>query len=152
MVQLGGAIAWKTRQIRGIYCSFQWLDLRGHGFENTTEHAAIPCMCLFRPAVQSAAAVIIPQHMAFMYGTPKGEVTEHLLQRVRDEWVDDLAFGRADRNAMRTIADIVIEGLPDLICMPSEPPETSDVIVKAPILGIEASASMNGHVIHQEVL
>lgn len=152
MVALGGATAWRTRRLRsGIYCSFQWIDLRDQGFEATPEHAAVACMCLFRPHVMEAGSYAIPQPHAFLFGTKQGHPTPHLLTSA---WqiAQDLGFDMRDKQAIRQIIDIVIEGLPDLVLMPSEPPEGSDAAARKTIYGIEARAKINGVVIHEELL
>jgi hypothetical protein len=151
MVQLGGAVAWRTRTIKGIVCSFQWLDLRKQGFEDTPEHASVACMCLFRPASHDRGAYVVPQPHAFHYGDKNGNPTTHLATAAFAA-AEQLGFDMRDKHAIRTIIDIIIEGLPDLILMPSEAPENTDVIVKKAIQGIEASATVNGKTIHQEVL
>lgn len=151
MVGLGGANAWRTRTIKGILCSFQWLDLRDQGFENTPEHASVACMCLFRPASQDHGAYVIPQPHAFHYGTANGEPTPHLMTAAFAA-AQQLGFDMRDKHAIRQIIDIIIEGLPDLILMPSEAPENSDATVRAAIKGIEASAKVNGRTVHEELL
>lgn len=151
MVAFGGKDAWKHRVIKGVHCSFQWLDLRPHGFEDTPDHACVPCMCLFRPHVLGCEPFIVPQPHAYLYGDNKGNPTAHLFSSAFDA-ADGLGFDMRDKHALRTVVDIIIEGLPDLICMPSEPPEHSDVLVKAALMGIEATAKINGKVIREDVL
>lgn len=146
MVALGGANAWKTREIKGVHCSFQWLDLSASGMEQTN-----PCMCLYRPRGGDRGAYVIPQQNAFEFGTREGNPTSHLGTSAFAA-AEMLGFDLRDKYAIRTIIDIIIEGLPDLILMPSEPPASSDAIIKRAILGIEAQARVNGKTVIQEVL
>lgn len=151
MVGLGGANAWKQREIKGIFCSFQWIDLRGHGFEDSLDHAAVACMCLFRPASMGKGTYVVPQPLAFQYGDKNGNPTSHLFTSAFAA-AEQLGFDMRDKHAIRTIIDIIIEGLPDLILMPSEPPEGSEAAAKLVVHGIEATAKVNGHTIHAELL
>jgi hypothetical protein len=146
MVCLGGASSWRSRTIKGIFCSFQWLDLEADGFDRCT-----PCMCLYRPGSMDRGAYVIPQINAYRFGHRDGTPTQHLLT-ASFAAAEKLGFDMRDRSAIRTIIDIVIEGLPDLICMPSEPPDSTDVIVKHAIQGIEATARVNGKKIYEELL
>lgn len=150
-VALGGTNAWKTRVIRGIHCSFQWLDLRQWGFENTPDHAAVACMCLYRPGAFESVPYVIPQQHAFLFGTRDGNPTAHLFTSAAAA-LEGLGLDVRDRSAWRALVDIIIEGLPDLVLMPSEPPEKSDATVKAAVMGIEARATFNGKVINETVL
>lgn len=141
MVELAGDRAWMKRVIGDIVCSFQWLDI---GQEEPTA-----CMCLF-PAARhmDTAAYVIPQANAHVYATSKGEQSPALL---------GLAFKAAhhmgffpDQSTVHRIMDIVLEGIPDLIRMPSAQPATLHIARAR--LGIEAQASINGRVVNQEIL
>lgn len=152
VVQLGGqGVAWKTRTLHGIFCSFQWVDLRPHGFEDTPDHAAVPCMVLFRPSVMDAGAFVIPQHHAYLYGDKHGNPTAQLAIAAFSAR-EQLNFGPQDKGALKLIMDIVIEGLPDLILMPSDPPAGSDAALKRQVIGIEAEVKVGGKSIVQDVL
>lgn len=146
MVALGGDTAWRHRIIRGIHCSFQWLDLSAEGMEPTN-----PCLCLFRPDKMAQGAYVIPQQNAYRYGHPDGTPTQHLLTAAFAA-TQKIGFDVRDRQAIRQVIDIIIESLPDLIGMPSEPPADSDVIVKEAVRGIEATARVNGRTVHEELL
>jgi hypothetical protein len=153
MVALGGASAWKTRTIKGITCSFQWLDLSGHVLDPASGacgEQVNACMCLFRPG-SLAGAYVIPQQLAYLYGTKDGTPTAHLLTAAFGA-AQKLRYDMRDRMAVRNVIDIIIEGLPDLILMPSEAPNDPAVILRNAIKGIEASAKVNGRVVHEEVL
>jgi hypothetical protein len=151
MVALGGASAWKQRTIKGIICSFQWLDLRQQGFEDTPDHANVACMCLFRPGSMDRGSYVIPQPHAFLYGDKRGNPTQHLLT-AGFAAAETLGFDMRDKHAIRQVIDIIIEGLPDLILMPSEAPDNSEATVRRAIQGIEARATLNGRTLHEEVL
>lgn len=151
MVALGGANAWRTRRIKDVYCSFQWLDLRQWGFENTPDHACVPCMCLFRPTNTGRGAYVIPQAHAFLFGTRAGHPTNHLLTSAF-QIAEDLGFDMRDKHAIRQCIDVVIEGLPDLVLMPTEPPNTTEILVEQAVHGIEATARINGRKVHEELL
>lgn len=151
MVQLGGDAAWKVRNIKGITCSFQWLDLRQWGFEDTDEHACVPCMVLFRAETVAKGAYVIPQPLAFRYGDNKGNPTHHLITS-GFAVAQDLGYDMRDKQAIKACIDIIIEALPDLILMPSEPPSSIDALAKREVRGILATAKINGRVIHSEEL
>lgn len=153
VVQIGGDAAWKSRYFRasGIICSFQWIDLRQHGFEDTQDHACVPCMVLLRPGSTSKGAHVIPQPHAYLYGTRKGHPTAHLGTSAFDACVS-LELDTSSRQNVRAVIDIIIEGLPDLVCMPSEPPDSLDAVLKKHTHGIELTARINGKKIHEELL
>lgn len=146
MVCIGGANAWRTRTIKGIMCSFQWLDLSAEGMDT-----ANACMCLFNPQSVSRGAYVVPQQNAYRFGHRDGTPTQHLLTA---GWAaaEQMGFDMRDRSAIKNIIDIIIEGLPDLILMPSEPPNSPEVILREAVRGIEARVKMNGKTIHEEVL
>lgn len=146
LVALGGANAWRQRTIRGVICSFQWLDLTEDGLEATT-----PCMCLFRPQAAERGAYVIPQVNAYQFANRQGGHTAHLATSAF-AIAETLGFDIRDRSAIRLCMDIILEGLPDLVDMPSEPPASSDAIVKSFLHGIEATARVNGRKVHEELL
>lgn len=141
MVELGGERSWLQRTKGDIVVSFQWLDIGGEAPE--------ACMCLF-PALRhmDTAAYVIPQRNAFAYATRDGGATpDHV----------GVAFKAAihmgffpDKSTVHRIMDIVLDNIPDLVRMPSEQP--NDLAMKRALLGIEASAKLNGRHIHSEVL
>lgn len=144
MVELGGERAWRQRVIGDVVCSFQWIQL-----DEIDPEAPVPCMCLY-PALRhmDTATYVIPQRNAFAYATNRGEPTPALF---------GMAFKAAqfmnffpDRMTVKRVIDIIVEGLPDLIRMPSEQPSALEI--KRARLGIEASAAINGKTIHQEIL
>lgn len=147
MVGLGGDGAWKQRNIKGITCSFQWVDLTQWGLEQTNA-----AMCLYnanRNAMRGA--YVVPQQNAYLFGDRAGHPTSHLFASAFAA-AEQLGFDMRDKMAIRTVIDIIIEGLPDLILMPSEPPNVAEIIIRDAVLGIEAQAKVNGVVIHEELL
>jgi hypothetical protein len=146
MACLGGEGAWKQRTIKGIFCSFQWLDLSADGLETTN-----PCMVLFRPGSMGGGAYVVPQQNAHRFGHRDGTPTQHLLT-ASFAAAQQLGFDMRDKQAIRQVVDIVIEGLPDLILMPSEPPNGSSAIMKELVRGIEASVKVNGRKVYEELL
>lgn len=146
MVCLGGENSWKVRTIKGIFCSFQWLDLSAEGMES-----AEPCMCLFRPGITRPGAYIIPQRNAYRFGHADGTPTQHLITAAFGA-AQRLGFDMRDKQAIKQVIDIVIEGLPDLILMPSDPPNATEILVANAVQGIEATARINGKKIYEELL
>ena len=141
LVEMGGERAWRVRTKGDIVVSFQWLDIGGEEPE--------ACMCLF-PALRrmETGAYVIPQANAYAYATRDGGATE---QHV------GLAFKAAihmgffpDKSTIQRIMDAVVENIPDLIEMPSEQPGALNI--KRAVMGIEATASVNGRTIVSEVL
>jgi hypothetical protein len=144
MVELGGERAWLTRTKGDIVCSFQWIQV-----DEIDRDAPVACMTLF-PAMRhmDTAAYVIPQRNAYVYANRDGGQSPALM---------GLAFKAAqhmgffpDQMTVHRVMDIVLAGLPDLIRMPSEQPGSLNI--KRIVHGIEASASVNGKRIHEEVL
>jgi hypothetical protein len=141
MVELGGERAWLQRIKGDIVCSFQWLDI---GLEEPH-----PCMALF-PAMRrmDTAAYVIPQRNAWAYATRDGNATpEHL--GVAFKAALHMGF-HPDQSTVHRIMDIIVEGIPDLVRMPSDQP--ASLHVARVLMGIEASAKVNGKVVKEEVL
>lgn len=151
MVALGGASAWRQRTIRGILCSYQWLDLRPFTGDQSPENANVACMCLFRPGSADRGAYIVPQANAFQYGDNRGNPTAHLATAAFSA-AQQLGFDMRDKQAVMQVMTIILEGIPDLIDMPSEAPNNAETIIKHAVQGIEARAKVNGKTIHEEIL
>lgn len=153
MVGLGGSEAWKQRTIKGITCSFQWIDLSAE-FDSSDDPGitANACMCLFNAQRSSQrGAYVIPQQHAFLFGSRAGHPTAHLFSSAFAA-AEMLGFDMRDKSAVKAVIDIIIEGLADLVLMPSSPPNNADIIVKDAVQGIEATARINGQKIHEELL
>jgi len=145
MVQLGGERAWLQRVKGDIVCCFQWLDR-----SDIDPEGPHPCMVLF-PAVRrmETGAYVIPQRNAYAFADKHGNPTPHLLGSAFKAAMD-MGF-YPDSMTVHRIVDVIVEGLADLVKMPSE--QHADLNTrKAEHFGIEASAKVNGRTIHQEVL
>lgn len=141
MVELAGERAWRVRTIGDIVCSFQWLDIG--------EEEPAPCMALF-PANRrmDVAAYVIPQRNAYAYADSNGNPTRELLGSAFKAAIH-MGF-HPDQTTVRRIIDVIVEGMPDLIEMPSEQPAALEV--RKVLHGIEATAKVNGRTIHEELL
>jgi hypothetical protein len=141
MVELAGDRAWLKRTIGDFVCSFQWIDIG--------EETPSACMALF-PANRhmDVAAYVIPQRNAWAYADNRGEPTRDLVGAAFKAVVHMGLF--PDRMTVKRVIDIIVEGLPDLVKMPSEQPQS--LHVARALLGIEASAEINGKRFHEEVL
>lgn len=142
MVELGGERAWLQRVKGDIVVSYQWMQIPGKKLPH-------PCMTLF-PAVlkMDGGAYVIPQDNAYEYGDNRGGPTPHLLTAALNAATSMGFF--ADQFTVFRIVDIIVEGLSDLIRMPSEQPGSFNI--ERSVLGIEARAKVDGRVIHEEVI
>lgn len=141
MVSLGGEGAWKQWTHGDIVVSLQWHDC---GAEDGPE----PCMVLFPAARRDAGAFVMPEKSSWKYGRNDGRPTELTWHASRMIAVM-LGFDANDRSVRMKICEHIVDHLPDLKAMPSQAPQES--IAKAITLGIEATASINGKVIKEEV-
>lgn len=141
LVELGGERSWRTRVKGDIVVSFQWLDIGGEDPE--------PCMCLF-PANRrmDTAAYVIPQRHAHAYATSDGGATPQHVGTAFKAAIHMEFF--PDKTTVHRIMDAIVENMPDLIEMPSDQPGALDI--KRAILGIEATAKVNGRTVVSEVL
>lgn len=141
LVEFGGSRAWLQRTKNDIVCSFQWLDIGGE------EPSA--CMCLFPTTLRmNGGTYVIPQENAHAFGTPNGHPTPHLIGAAFKAAVQMGFF--PDKTTVHRIVDVVIEGLPDLIRMPSSQPET--LAIKRAVQGIEVNVGANGKTFAQHVI
>lgn len=141
-VALGGERSWLQRVKGDMVVSYEWLMAGGKEPE--------ACMVIFPAAPKyDAGAYAITQASAHEYATRKGDPTEHLMKAAMKALVT-LGYLHTDKAAWSNIITIVLEGLPDLIRMPSDQPASLDI--KRRVIGIEATAKVGGSVIHQEVL
>lgn len=149
MVELGGTRAWRQRVIGDIVCSYQWLDLRAAG-DDTADGFPEPCMVLF-PAFRrmDIGAYTIPMRNAYAYVDNKGSPTPQLLKTAALA-AETLGFDMNDKASISRMLDIICEGIPDLIDMPTEQPNALEV--KKYRMGIEVTASASGKAMHSEVL
>jgi hypothetical protein len=149
MVELGGERAWRQRVIGDIVVSYQWIDLRAAG-DATAAGQPEPCMCLF-PAFRRmhTGAYTIPFRNAFAYVDNKGNPTPQLMKTACLA-AETLGFDMNDRSAIRRMLDVIVEGIPDLIEMPSEQPPALEV--RKHRMGIEVTARAHGQDMHTELL
>ena len=140
-VEIGGERCWLQR-IKGDICvSYQWLDV------GKREPSA--CMALFPTSLKLDGGVyVIPQENAYEYADSKGGPTPHLLMAAFNA-AQTMGF-YPDQSTVFRIVDVIVEGLSDLVRMPSEQPDS--LHIAAPVMGIEARASVGGEVFQEQVL
>lgn len=140
-VEVGGERCWLQRVKGDIVVSFQWLMV------GKKEPQA--CMVLFPAMLKlDGGAYAIPQENAYEYVTSNGDPTPYLMVAAMNA-ATSMGF-YPDQSTVFRIVDIIVDGLPDLIRMPSDQPAALEVV--KPVLGIEARAKVNGQIIHQEIL
>jgi hypothetical protein len=141
IVELGGERAWLQRTKGDIVCSFQWLDIG--------EKDPSPCMVLF-PAHRrmDAAAYVVPQRNAYLYAMADGSPNPDLLG-CAFKAAQHMGF-HPDKSTIERIMDIVLDGLSDLVRMPSDQP--ADLAIKRQYQGIEATAKINGRVVSEDLI
>lgn len=141
MVELGGERAWLQRVKGDICVSYQWLHV------GKKEPSA--CMTLFPTVMKmDGGAYAIPQDNAYEYADSSGNPTPFLMVAAFNA-AQTMGFF-PDQSTVFRIVDIIVEGLPDLIRMPSEQPGVLNL--DRIVHGIEARASVGGTVIHEEVI
>ena len=142
-VEIGGERSWGEQRVQGdIAVSYQWLNIPG-------QRDPQPCMVLFPTVMKmDGGAYAIPQANAHEYGDRRGNPTPYLLTAAYNA-AQTMGFF-PDQFTVFRIVDIIIDALPDLVRMPSDQPARLDI--KAPTIGIEATAKVNGQAIHQEVI
>ena len=142
MIELAGERAWITRTIGEFICSYQGLDLQ----DGEDPQA---CMCIVRAnRALDVVPYVIPQRNAFAFADNRGNPTPHALGAAMKAAITMGTFPAQD--TVRKIVDIIVEGIPDLIKMPSDQPASLEVARM--LLGIEAHAAVNGKTIAAEVL
>ncbi|WP_312530473.1 hypothetical protein [Comamonas sp.] len=148
-VELGGERCWRQRTIRDVVCSYQWVELYKLGDESAPREPE-PCMCLF-PAHRrmDTGAYCIPQRLAYLYVTSEGKPTEHLLRKAF-EAAEAMGYTAHDRSTIHRIIDIIEEGLPDLIMMPTDQPAA--LATKRRLIGVELAVKAHGQELHSEVI
>lgn len=140
-VELGGERVWEQRIKGDIVVSYQWLMV------GKKEPQA--CMVLF-PTVPKldGGAYAIPQENAYEYSDHSGGPTPYLLTAAMNAATSMGFF--PDQSTVFRIVDVIVDGLADLVRMPSDQPVKLDIA--RPTYGIEATAKVNGNVIHQELI
>lgn len=141
-VELGGERAWLQRTIGEFTCSFQWLDL-DDGEEPQ------PCMCIFKASrMLDVVPYVIPQRNAYAFADKSGGPSPHAIGAAFKACVTMGTFPSND--TVRKLLDIIVEGIPDLIRMPSD--QMVGLDVKRTFYGMEATAKINGRTVREEVL
>jgi hypothetical protein len=147
-VELGGERCWvhngqTMQRVKGdIVVSYQWLE----GVDADGPH---PCMVLFPlyPKLDGGSYAI-PQKNAYEYVAADGSPTPYLLVAAHNA-VHSMGFF-ADQSTVFRVVDIIVDGLADLVRMPSDQPDA--LHIQAPTLGIEATAKVEGTVVREQVL
>lgn len=141
-VELGGERAHLQRVLGEFIVSYQWLDLQ----DGEDPQA---CMCIFKTTrALDVVPYVIPQRNAFAFAEKSGGPTPHAIGAA---FKAAITMGmHPAKDTVRKLLDIIVEGIPDLIRMPSDQP--SALNFKRHIVGIEARATLNGRVINEEVL
>jgi hypothetical protein len=143
MVEVGGDRCWLQRVLGEFVVSYQWLHVPGK-----KEPAA--CMTIFPTTRRmDAGAFVILQDNAWAYATSAGDATPQLIASCFGA-VIDMGYAVGDKHAQNKLITIILEGLSDLVRMPSEQPDQLNI--KRAVLGIEATARVGGEIINQEVL
>jgi hypothetical protein len=148
MVELGGTNALKQFTKGDIVCSLQWLDL---GNEDGPE----PCAALF-PAVRrmDTGAFVVPQAKAFEYFTRDGHPTGQLMGAAFKAAIQ-MGF-HPDKSTVHRVIDVLTDAAPDLVRMPSSLPASVQEAIRKEgernVMGIEATASVNGKVVVEKVI
>lgn len=140
-VELGGERTWEQRTKGDIVISYQWLMV------GKKEPQA--CMVLF-PVVPKldGGAYAIPQENAYEYSDKTGGPTPYLLAAALNAATSMGFF--PDESTVFRIVDVIVDGLADLIRMPSDQP--GQLNIERMVYGIEATAKVNGQVVRQELI
>lgn len=147
-VELGGERAWRQRIKGDIVVSYQWLDLQAHD-PSFPDDGPVPCMVLFAANRRiEAGAYTIPQRNAHAYAQPNGEPTIALIGAAMKACMT-LGFDMNEKLTRYRMVDAIVEGIPDLILMPSDQPGALDI--KRATQGIETIVRAGGRVLHEEL-
>lgn len=107
-ILVGGDDAWRVRRHGDLVVAYHWVNDE-------------PAMVIY-PAISngSRSSAIIALSAAHKYAEPRtGEPTVHLLQQAAA--ITKHLGMVVTRDAVRRVADVIVEGIPDLIDMPPEP-------------------------------
>jgi hypothetical protein len=141
-VELGGERAWLTRNIGEFVCSFQWIDLD----DGEDPH---PCMCIFKAnRALDVVPYVIPQRNAWAFASNTGGPSPHAIGAAFKACMTMGTFPAQD--TVRKLVDVIVEGIPDLIRMPSD--QMAGLETRRTFYGMEATAKINGKVVREEVL
>jgi hypothetical protein len=143
MVAIGGPEAWLTRTKGDIECIFQWVDTNHESKEPQ------PCMCL-RPAVKrdGNGTYILPAEEAYRFATSKGKPTPDLMKAAF--MYCKITDTHPDKSTIFRVMDIILDGLQDLIRMPTSQPQA--LFKPKALKGIELAIKKDGQTVHEAVV
>lgn len=135
-VMLGGDKAWKTRQTGDIVSSFQWVN-------------GEPSMVLWaaRRHTLGAGAFVLQLSAAHKYADNRGMPTRYCAQ-MTEQIARQLGMEPGPWTQKR-IADVILDGLSDLVDMPPEPTGLTQAQTQA--IG-EMSIKVEGETVHEAVV
>lgn len=118
-VVIGGEKAWLKRQSGDIGIAYHWINEE-------------PAMCLFpvRKRIATAGSYIICLSAAFQYAHSNGHPNLEYMIPAATEAAETMGFSRQDTFIIKSIIDVICDGLPDLVSMPPEPPSMVDRAVQ----------------------
>ncbi len=143
IVEFGSANAWLVRTKGDIVCSFQWMDI---GDESGIPQAVMALYPVNRR--MNGGAYVLPQEQAYRFADNKGRPTQHLMGAAFKYCSVTETF--PDKSTIHRVMDIVLDGLGDLLKMPSDQPQTLAPVKQ--IRGIEAELKVNGQTIKEVLL
>jgi hypothetical protein len=134
--------AWMHRTIGEFVCSFQWLDL-------DDGEDPQPCMCIFKASrMMDVVPYVIPQRNAYAFADKSGGPSPHAIGAAFKACLHMGTFPSND--TVRKLLDIIVEGIPDLVRMPTDQHEALNL--RRTFYGMEATAKINGRTVREEVL
>lgn len=137
MFIVGGPRAWRVRHLHDVSVAYHWI-----------EHE--PAMVLFRLA-DPRSAFVVTLAKAYEYADARtGQPTVELFNSAARA-LKVLGFHSQDKFALHRIADVIVEGLPDLVEMPPEPDWTKAGEAAAVPVG-ELTVKAGGRAVHESVV
>lgn len=109
---LGGSKAWKVRRVKEFVVAYHWIGMHGE---------REPTMCIW-PQRKPLGCVpfCIPLSTAYQYANRDGYPTPQLVEACARGLV---VMGMAQtRQSVHGLADVILDGIEDLVKMPPEPP------------------------------
>ncbi len=116
---IGGEKAWRVRRSGDIGISYHWVNDE-------------PAMILF-PAKRSGpttGAFVICMSAAWQYANSDGHPNLAYMVPTAAKAAKQMGFTSTDTFAVKAIIDAIIDGIPDLLDMPPDPPTYVDEAVK----------------------
>ena len=96
----------------------------------------------------NGGAYVLPQEQAWRFADNRGRPTQHLMGAAFKYCAATETF--PDKSTIHRVMDIVLDGLPDLINMPSSQP--SELDRKKTLQGIEVSLKIGDKTFHEAVV